>query len=341
MIRFAISLATAVCCFAAGLASNQTFAAESAVVLLYHRFGEDRLASTSISVEEFDAHIRELTSGGYTVLPLAQVVSALRDRRALPDRTVAITIDDAFASAYEIARPRLTSAGLPYTVFVSTEPIDNGLTGFMDWGQIRELVAEGVTIGHHGRTHAHMADLESLDFRKDLTLASERFFAELGAVPPLLAYPYGEIGSEGMDISRDLGFTAAFGQHSGVMHGDIDFFYLPRFAMTGRFASVVRLKLAASSLALPVRNLAPNNPHLSAGNLDVSFDLMEEYAGVEQLACFASGRGALEVDRTALTVSVEPLIELGPGRTRLNCTLPAEDGRFRWLGMQYYVSEGD
>ena len=58
----------------------------AAVLLMYHRFGEDDLPSTSIRLEQFEAHLAELKSGGYQVLPLPQIVAALRDRKPLPEK---------------------------------------------------------------------------------------------------------------------------------------------------------------------------------------------------------------------------------------------------------------
>ena len=66
-----------------------------AVILMYHRFGEDSLPSTSVRLSQFDAHLDELISGGYQVLPLGEIVAALEEGRRLPDRSLAIiTVDD-------------------------------------------------------------------------------------------------------------------------------------------------------------------------------------------------------------------------------------------------------
>ena len=40
--------------------TSRLFAAEGAVVLMYHRFGESRFPSTSIRLEQFEAHLAEL-----------------------------------------------------------------------------------------------------------------------------------------------------------------------------------------------------------------------------------------------------------------------------------------
>ena len=49
-----------------------------AAVLMYHRFGEDSLPSTSVRLEQFEAHLAELTSGKYQVLALPEILARLR-----------------------------------------------------------------------------------------------------------------------------------------------------------------------------------------------------------------------------------------------------------------------
>ena len=48
---------------------GSAFAADHAVILMYHRFGEDRLPSTSIRLDQFDAHLEKLSNGNYSVWP--------------------------------------------------------------------------------------------------------------------------------------------------------------------------------------------------------------------------------------------------------------------------------
>ena len=72
----------------------------SAVVFAYDRFGEDQNPSISIRIDQFEAHLDELTDGDYHVLPLPKILDALRNGKPLPDRTVAITIDEASRSAF-------------------------------------------------------------------------------------------------------------------------------------------------------------------------------------------------------------------------------------------------
>ncbi|MEE1569760.1 MAG: hypothetical protein V1255_07605, partial [Alphaproteobacteria bacterium] len=44
--------------------ADSTDSNTSAVVLMYHRLGEDSLPSTNIRINQFESHIAELSSGG-------------------------------------------------------------------------------------------------------------------------------------------------------------------------------------------------------------------------------------------------------------------------------------
>ncbi|MDC1294004.1 polysaccharide deacetylase family protein, partial [Candidatus Puniceispirillum sp.] len=123
---------------------GSAFAADHAVILMYHRFGEDQLPSTNIRLDQFDAHLEKLSTSNYSVWPLAKIVDHLQKDMPLPDRTVAITIDDAYLSVFTEAWPRLKAKGFPFTVFVATDPIDRKHRGYMSWDQLRQLQADGV-----------------------------------------------------------------------------------------------------------------------------------------------------------------------------------------------------
>lgn len=105
-----------------------------AVVFSYGRFGEDQYGSGGIALEQFDAHIAELADGGHAVLPLPVLLEKLDQEAPLPDRAVALTIDDAHRSVYDEAFPRLKAAGVPFTLFVAPDPIDSGAESHMTSG---------------------------------------------------------------------------------------------------------------------------------------------------------------------------------------------------------------
>ena len=308
---------------------------DSATVLMYHRFGESRYPSTNISIEQFEAHLAHLAGGNYNVLKLDDIIVRLRAGELLPDRTVAITIDDAYLSVYTEAWPRLTEAGFPFTLFVASSPIDRKLSGYMSWEQIRELQSSGVTIGSQTHTHPHMHRLSDEEVRTEISTSNGRFIEELGLRPELFAYPYGEYSQFVIDAVKNAGFRAAFGQNSGIMHSADDQFQLPRFAFNEAYGTIDRLKLAVDGLPLKVHDLTPEDMVLTMNPPLYGFTVSEEMSPVSQLRCFSNNHGKLDVTMLGMRAEIRAPGPLTEPRARINCTMPAVDGRWRWFGRQF------
>jgi len=338
----ALGVAAALLLAAAGApAQAPSPAAEpAAVVLAYGRFGEDDQPQASIRLDQFEAHVEELLSGGRTVLPLERVVEALRTGAPLPDRAVAITVDDAARSLYREAFPRLRAAGLPFTVFVSPEPIDRASPAHATWDELREIVAAGATIGVMPASPVAMTRRGADDDEAAIRRSAARIRAELGVEPTLFAYPYGEHALSDRDLVRRLGFAAAFGQQSGPAHPGADRYALPRFVMTEAFAGPERFATAVDALPLPAADVAPADPVLAQNPPAFGFTVPGAVGDLSRLACFASGIGRTSVERLgADRIEVRLDRPFPPGRARINCTLPAEDDRWRWFGVQFFVPE--
>ena len=321
--------------------ATPALAANSAVVFMYHRFGETTHPSTNTTIAQLESHIELLTSGGFTVLPLPDIVAAIREGRDLPDRTVGLSVDDAFLSLYTEGWPRFREAGLPLTLFVATGPIDRGYSNYMSWDRIREVAAAGVIIGSQTETHPHMPILTPEENAAELTRSNARFERELGMRPTLFAYPYGENSSAVRDVVERAGFLAAFGQHSGVLHGGADRFFLPRFAMNETYGSASRFRLAANALPIGAKDIVPADPLLTSENNPPGFAFTvtgPAVGALASIACYASGQGRADIERLGESrVAVRVGKAFPPGRARINCTMPAGEGRWRWFGMQFYV----
>jgi len=311
------------------------FAADHATILMYHRFGEENYPSTNVTLEQFEEHLEVLASGPYTVLPLEDIVLNLQSGTPLPDRTVAITIDDAYLSVYEEAFPRLKARGFPATLFVATRPVDRGLRAYMSWDQIREWQAAGYGIGSQTQTHPHMHQQSMAENEKELRVSNERFLAELGMRPTLFAYPYGEYNLDVIDLVKEAGFEAAFGQNSGVAHGYDGFFELPRFAMNEQYGNRERLELAINGLPLKVTQLVPEDVVLAENPPLYGFTLAADMDNERQLRCFNSKYGKLDVAIIGRRAEIRMPGPLVGKRSRVNCTMPGPDGRWRWFGRQF------
>lgn len=332
------------------LPTTVTAEERQAVVLMYHHFGVEKYPSTNVRLAQFDAHLDYLASAGYEVWPLAKVVEYVLAKKPFPTRVVAITIDDAYLSVYREAYPRLRARGWPFTVFVATDGVDRHFRAYMSWEQLREMQRHGATLANHSATHDYLIRRRAQEddaqwlarMEQDIRRAQRRLTEELGEAPMLFAYPYGEYNTALARLVTALGF-AAFGQQSGPVGLMSDTRALPRFPMAERFAALPDFQQKVASLAFPLERVLPWDPELGAAEKGTTslaeaprmvMRLADSDARLEQLACFVSGQGRVDVhwlNRAKREFVVQAPAPLAAGRSRYNCTAPSrQPGRYYW-----------
>ena len=312
---------------------------DSAVIIMYHRFGERSFPNTNVTLDQIDKHLAELSKDIYNIVPLRTITEALKNGRELPSRTIAITIDDGYLSVYQHAWPRFKAANIPFTLFISTASVNDQNERSMTWDQIRELASDPlVDIGHHGHTHAHMTQMSSADALADIELADKIFNRELGYVPDIFAYPYGEYSNELTAVLAPKNYHAAYGQYSSAASSTRDIKTLPRFAFNKNYADLDRFKLIINSKALPIKDILPRSPNLENNPPAVGFTVSEDIDGLGAIGCFPS-----HMSEAAKVIRVgDNRIEIRfdqpfpNGRHRLNCTMPGPDNRWYWFGMPFF-----
>ncbi len=321
-------------------------AQESAVVLMYHRFGEDKFPSTSIRTDQFEAQLDYLAQSGYQVIPLTQLMAARNGQAQLPDKAVVITIDDAYLSVFEVAYPRLRAAGYPFTVFVATDPVDENLPAYMSWQQMRSMAEGGASYANHGAAHRSLLEREAVSsetdwlaaIQADLDRGWQRLSEELEPLPGLFAYPYGEYDTKSAALVARAGYVA-FGQQSGAVGFQSDNRALPRFPMAENFADLDGFRTKVASLPLPVASVTPWEPVTANRQPTIKILLSSKPPRWAELACFVSGQGTVPVHWLAdgQGFSVGPKTPLAKGRQRVNCTAPGPDGRYFWFSHPWIV----
>jgi peptidoglycan/xylan/chitin deacetylase (PgdA/CDA1 family) len=95
------------------------------VILLYHRVASLSADphSLAVSPEHFAQQLEHVHDTCHP-MRLLDLLEAMR-QRSLPQRAVAITFDDGYSDNYEHAYPLLKSAGIPATIFVTSEQLDS------------------------------------------------------------------------------------------------------------------------------------------------------------------------------------------------------------------------
>ena len=254
-------------------------------------------------------------------------------------KKILITIDDAFSSFYEIAWPFLKENRIPFILFVSTEPVGN--KGYMTWDQIREIEQESYGyIGHHSHTHDYLIEKSEEDFIKDIEMASKIFLKELGYVPNLFSYPFGEYSKFMKDYISE-NFSFAFGQHSGVIDLNKDKYELPRFPINENYGELDRFKSIINFFPLEFKNLIPEEKKLSNKNNPPEFEVefFENQKNLNNINCYSNEGNNWAKSNTnflnnKLTIKFRDTFI--PRRGRVNCSLN-DNGKWRWFGVQFVV----
>tara|TARA_Y100001970_G_scaffold151833_1_gene185967 strand:- start:5138 stop:6151 length:1014 start_codon:yes stop_codon:yes gene_type:complete len=311
----------------------------SAVVFMYHKFGVSKYPSTSVSLDQLDAHIREFAKEKYSVEPLEFIIDTILNDGELQNNTIGISIDDADKSFYEIGWPKFKDKGMPVTLFVNTSTIHENNKNYLNWNQIRELINEGVSIGAHSHSHYHMSDLSIEEVRKEIETSNNIFLKELGRIPSLFAFPYGEANEEIINLLKEYKYKVAFGQHSGVINETSNFYYLPRFSLNERYGEIDRVKFAANAKGLGVYDFIPSNPTIKENPPYIGFSLLDEKLA-PSVDCFvfdSNGQVDKELFKFNERIEIRLNRKLTKGRSRVNCTAKGNDGKWRWFGHQFYL----
>jgi peptidoglycan/xylan/chitin deacetylase (PgdA/CDA1 family) len=313
------------------------------VVLQYHHISDDTPGITSVSPQLFQQHLDFLLKNDHVVMPLEEVITALKIGVELPEKCVALTIDDAYISAYTEAYPRVVRYQFPLTVFVSTDAVDSGQETHLSWDQMREMQAHDISFQNHSHSHDHLIrqledeDVDDWEQRiaADIQLAQNRIQTELGSLPTLFAYPYGEYNQALKQMVDSMGLIG-FGQQSGPLWRQADFTALPRFAMISIYARMRAFAKKVASLPLPITGAFPEDPVVALDEWHPSLTLIFDpyVSNTQELTCYLNGSREVNyqwLDQPAGAVLVTPKGRLNAGRNRCYCTLPVPgENRLAW-----------
>lgn len=171
-------------------------------VLCYHNVVREPVSSwiahggLHLSEENFVRQMEHLAAR-YRVLDLEDAWRTQRSAGRLPDNSVALTFDDGYFGTLDIAGPVLKGLGLPATVFLATDYIEQG--GWYWWDELPALVSSALgrtlDVAEWGRFDltatdgVHRALSRAADVLRAATLADRRRFfdafnAAAGLAPP-------------------------------------------------------------------------------------------------------------------------------------------------------------
>ena len=311
---------------------------------MYHRFNENKYPSTNVKMDIFKEHINLIKQNNYRFYNPLNLKTEFQIPRS--KKVILLTIDDAFKSFYLEAWPFLKKNKIPFILFVSTEPV--GKKGYMTWSQIKEIEKESfVFIGHHSHSHEYLIDKTENEFVKDIEIANKEFLDNLGYIPNLFSYPFGEY-SEFMKKFISKNFDFAFGQHSGVIDLNKDKFELPRFPINENYGEIKRFNSILKSYPLEFKNLFPSEKQIDKKNNPPTFkvEFFNEQKNLDNLNCYSNELGKWEkseinITNNILTINFRGVCFYGfrPFERRHNVKISRERCKFAFYHFANFVRQ--
>jgi len=309
---------------------------------MYHRFDENKYPSTNIKISDFLKHLEIIKKNNMVFINPKNFEEELINNKG--SRKILLTIDDGFSSFYQNAWPILKKQNIPFILFVSTREV--GSFNYMTWDQIREISKEKfVEIGNHSHTHEYLVDESNDAIKADIQKSIDIFKKELGKNSIFFSYPFGEYSSAFKNIIKNLDFKYAFGQHSGVIDDTKNFYELPRYPINEKYGELKRFSSLTKTLPFKFKKILPEEKYLLDSNNPpkVKIEFYENIDNLKSITCYSNEADKWRMSEIVFTKNNEVQIVIKEKfigeRGRINCSLKDSSGFWRWLGIQFVVSE--
>ena len=307
------------------------------LVLMYHRFNENKYPSTNIQMNVFEQQIEIIKDNKYNFYDPKEF--SLNFKLPKKEKKILITIDDGFSSFYENAWPFLKENKIPFILFISTKAVGN--FGYMTWDEIQEIEKEKfVYIGNHSHSHDYLVDLNEQKFLKDIDKSIKIFRDKLGYNPIFFSYPFGEYSNFIKNhISQNFKFS--FGQHSGVIDVNKNSFELPRFPINEKYGDLKRFKFLINLQPLQFKTMLPEEKYINIKNNPPNFSVVffKNQKNIKNINCFSDEGNKWEKSYTSFENNILKIKFRDKflfRRGRINCSLN-DNGIWRWFGIQFSV----
>lgn len=165
-------------------------------ILIYHQIDAGLGRQMEVTEKAFVRQLDWMMDNGNVV----DLETALARRGELEsDGFFVLTFDDGYLDFYERGWPHLQRRGLPFVLYVATQPIETRVSlkpgGRADppsWGQIAAMLDSGlVTVGAHTHTHPDLRSALPETVEVELQTSDELIEKRLGLRPRHFAYPGG------------------------------------------------------------------------------------------------------------------------------------------------------
>jgi peptidoglycan/xylan/chitin deacetylase (PgdA/CDA1 family) len=235
-----------------------------AVVFCYHSIHPTKSFST-VTPELFERHIEWLKEH-CDIIPFQRAIEVAASP---PDRpAVSITFDDGYSDNYDYALPVLCKHEVKATFFLTVGLMERdpavvdrfqGLRPMtshgdirpLEWSQVREMEAAGMSFGAHTYSHPNLALLNPDAAMRELKVSKDIMEQRLCHGITTMAYPFGKprrhFTSETLDLVSKAGYQHAAAVLFRAVRPNDSVLAMPRFVITRDDLLLLRQKLCGSA----------------------------------------------------------------------------------------------
>lgn len=183
-------------------------------ILVYHHVvpgrasGAEGARTLFVTPDGFETQLKYLKDNGYQTVSFSDLADYLDYGTPLPEHPIILSFDDGWANQYQYAFPLLQKYGFTGTFYVVTGYLDH--QNFMTVEQLKTMIAAGMAIGCHSRTHPALPSLGIGPRLKDEIAGSKAWLEQqLGVAIDTFAYPYGAYSQATVAAVKAAGFRTA------------------------------------------------------------------------------------------------------------------------------------
>ena len=201
------------------LATTTDFAPSGATtlpILVYHVIRPSYVSDSAqvkdiaLTPQTFDAELSHLQSAGYHVVSFHDLENYFASSTPFPTKPIILTFDDGWRDQFTYAFPILEKYHDTATFFVFTNAIGN--KDFLTWADLQTLVAAGMTIGDHSRSHPYLTEITDPRKLWDEIAGSKALLEQNLQIPVTeFAYPFGMYNAQILSLVQKAGFKSARG----------------------------------------------------------------------------------------------------------------------------------
>ena len=194
-----------------------------------------------VSIAGFRRHLELIRWRGYTIVSMTDALRLIESSLAGRGQYVCVTFDDGRLDNVLNAWPILREFDATAHLFVSTRLIGTSAPSarkgvvdrYLTVEQLRTMVAEGASLGSHGRSHADLTTLDSRTIGEELAESRRELEALFGARVLSYAYAYARYDRRVLQQMRSAGYRHGFTINTGtvVRTDEVTRYTLPRNVM--------------------------------------------------------------------------------------------------------------